>query len=511
MTHLPRSRRLGALAGIASGGLAVAIGMLAAAITSVVSPIDAVGSEVIDRAPRWVKQWAIDTFGTDDKLALRVGIVTLLALGAIGIGALATARRIAGPIGFAVFGLVGALAAVHRPGESAGAAVPSIVGALAGGLVLDLLVRPKPIEIPGRSQAPLGWDRRRFFAATGGVAVGAVAAGAIAKVIDDGRIRELRAASREPLPDLPAGSALDLPASVEVADDEPFITPNGDFYRIDTALSFPRIDPQKWKVTIGGMVDRPLSFTYDELLALPQVERVITLCCVSNEVGGDLIGNAIWRGVLLADLLEQAGVQAGAEQVFSTSADGWTSGFPVELALDGRDAMIAVGMNGETLPLEHGYPARLVVPGLYGYVSATKWLSKIELTTWDEEGYWVPRGWSREGPVKTQSRIGWPRGSTKLTAGPQRITGVAWAQHRGIAKVEVRIDEGPWMEARLGTDVSDDTWRQWVVDWDAVAGEHIITVRATDKTGETQTEERTTVAPNGASGWHRRGVRVAEA
>jgi DMSO/TMAO reductase YedYZ molybdopterin-dependent catalytic subunit len=260
-------------------------------------------------------------------------------------------------------------------------------------------------------------------------------------------------------------------------------------------------------VEIKGLVDAPFTVTYDELAAMPQVERVVTLCCVSNEVGGEYVGNAVWQGVLLRDLLDRAQVQSGAEQIFSTSLDGWTCGFPVDAAFDGRDAMIAIGMNGETLPLEHGYPARLVVPGLYGYVSATKWLRSIELTTWDRQGYWVPRGWSRLGPVKTQSRIDVPRGGS-VPAGRQKIAGVAWAQHRGIERVEVRIDDGEWQEARLAADVSDDAWRQWVLDWDAPVGKHTIEVRATDKTGDTQTEERTPVAPDGATGHHTVKVKV---
>jgi DMSO/TMAO reductase YedYZ molybdopterin-dependent catalytic subunit len=300
----------------------------------------------------------------------------------------------------------------------------------------------------------------------------------------------------------PTGLVDQIPADATVSPASPFLTPNGDFYRIDTALSFPRVDLKKWRVDITGMVDTPLSFSYDELLAMPQQERVVTLCCVSNEVGGEYVGNAVWQGVMLRDVLEQAGVQAGAEQVFSTSLDGWTCGFPVEAALDGRDAMLVVGMNGSTLPLEHGYPVRLVVPGLYGYVSATKWLQQIELTTWDRQGYWVPRGWGRLGPIKTQSRIDVPRANAKIVAGPQKIAGVAWAQHTGVEAVEVRIDDGPWQAARLATDVSDDAWRQWVLDWDAPAGDHTITVRATDKGGATQTEERAPVAPDGATGWH---------
>lgn len=494
------TRAQGAIAGLVCGALAVGVGMLAAALTGVASPIDAVGSEVIDAAPRWLKELAIQWFGTADKVALRIGIIVLLAIAAALLGAAAVRRPWAGVTGFALFGVIGALA---------GSVVPSLLGALVGGWALHRLTAPRPVETPGPSQAPLGWDRRRFLVASGATAVAAAAAGGLATALEGRRVGDLRAATRAPLPGTPPDSLVNrIPAGATLAPDTPYLTPNGDFYRIDTALSFPRVDVATWKLDITGMVDTPLSFTYDDLLAMPQEERVVTLCCVSNEVGGKYIGNAVWQGVMLRDLLEQAGVQPGAEQVFSTSLDGWTCGFPAEAALDGRDAMLVVGMNGAILPLEHGYPVRLVVPGLYGYVSATKWLRSIELTTWDREGYWVPRGWSRLGPIKTQSRIDVPRANATVTAGPQKIAGVAWAQHTGILAVEVRVDDGEWQPARLATDVSDDAWRQWVLDWDAPAGDHKITVRATDKTGATQTEERRPVAPDGATGWHAIRVKV---
>jgi hypothetical protein len=236
---------------------------------------------------------------------------------------------------------------------------------------------------------------------------------------------------------------------------------------------------------------------------------MITISCVSNPVGGRYIGNAVWQGVFLRDVLQRAGVQSGAEQVFSRSIDGWTCGFPIDAALDDRDALIAIGMNGEPLSLKHGFPARLIVPGLYGYVSATKWLSEIELTTWDKEGYWIPRGWAQIAPIKTQSRIDVPRADTTTPAGEMLIAGVAWAQHTGIDRVEVRIDDGPWQEATLGDDVSEDTWRQWTLPWTATSGEHVIQVRATDKSGYTQTDMRSDVAPDGATGWHTRRVRIS--
>src|SRR6478736_2371266 len=469
----------GALAGLVAGAVAVTTGMLVAGILDVVSPVDAVGSEFIDRVPPWLKDLAIQWFGTNDKLALRAGIIVVLAIAALIVGYLATRWKIAGAIGIGAFGVVGALAAWHRPDASIGAALPSLIGAAVGIPLLNWLLyptRPQEVERPTRSRVPLGWDRRRFLVSTGTAAAGAIVAGGIAQVLEARRVESICEAIPDSLPTASAtDSAIQVPADATLSPVTPFITPSGDFYRIDTALSFPRISLASYKGDIGGMVDKPLTFTYDDLLAMPQVERIVTLCCVSNEVGGDLISTGSFQGVLLAPLLKQAGVQSGAQQVYSTSLDGWTSGFPVEVALDGRDAMIALGMNGAALPLEHGFPARLVVPGLYGYVSATKWLRTIELNRWsDAEGYWIPLGWAREGPIKTESRIDVPRSGAKLDAGPTKIAGVAWAQHRGIAKVEVRVDDGEWREATLSTEVSDDTWRQWSIDWDATSGKHTL-------------------------------------
>ena len=511
----PTPRGYGSLAGVVAGALAVTTGMLAAGVIDVVSPIDAVGSEFIDRVPPWLKELAIRWFGTNDKLALRVGIVVTLAIAALLVGLLAVRRLLAGVIGIGVFGLIGALAAVHRPGESAAAALPPLIGTAVGIPLLVLLLRPtRPSapETPGPSRVPLGWDRRRFLVSTGSAAAAAVVAGGIAQIVERRRVASIREAIPDTLPEVfePGGAGSAVPAAATVSPITPFITPNDDFYRIDTALSFPRINVSSWKVDIGGMVDRPLALSYNDLLGRPQVERIVTLCCVSNEVGGEYISTASFQGVMLADLLNEAGVQHGAEQVFSTSLDGWTCGFPVGVALDGRDAMIALGMNGEALPLEHGFPARLVVPGLYGYVSATKWLRNIKLTTWDAaEGFWVPRGWARDAPIKTQSRIDVPRQGDGVVAGATKIAGIAWAQHRGIEKVEVRINDGDWQQARLGTDVTDDAWRQWVLDWDAKPGKYTIQVRATDKHGDTQTADKAPPDPDGATGYHTRTVKVA--
>ncbi|NUT37457.1 MAG: sulfite oxidase, partial [Hamadaea sp.] len=305
----------------------------------------------------------------------------------------------------------------------------------------------------------------------------------------------------------PASPAPALPSTVG----EGYVTSNADFYRIDTALVTPQVDPATWRLRIHGMVDREITLTFDDLLALPMVERYVTLACVSNEVGGDLIGNARWLGVPVKALLERAGPQAGADQVVQRSADGWTCGTPTSVLTDGRDALLAVGMNGEPLPVDHGFPVRMVVPGLYGYVSACKWITELELTTFAAfDAYWVRRGWAEQATIKTQSRIDAPRSSKD--AGRVTIAGVAWAQHRGIAKVEVRVtggaESGEWRVAELLDVVSADTWRQWRLDWQAQPGEYTITVRATDTTGETQTEVRTSVDPDGATGWHSVNVKI---
>ncbi len=508
----------GMAAGLLAAAVAVTCGELVAGMADVVHPLDAVGSGFIDRTPKGLRDLAIDWFGTNDKRALRVGMVVVIALIAAGLGVLSRRRVAVGAAGIAVFGVVGVAAVAERPNEPGYAVVGPIVGAVCGIAALVLLIaaindRWLLWRTPQRSRAPLGWDRRRFLVATGGATAVAVVAGTSAAGLERRRVSNLERSAPDELPPVAQPSEpTEPPETNELAEGiTPFITPNRNFYRIDTALSFPRVDLDSWTVRVHGMVEREVSLTYQQLLAMPQVERTITLCCVSNSVGGDLVGNAVWQGVLLRDVLDQAGVHPDAEQVFSRSIDGFTCGFPTSAAFDGRDCMIAIGMNGEALPLAHGFPARLVVPGLYGYVSATKWLAEIELTTWAaEEGYWVPRGWSREGPIKTQSRIDVPRNGARLSPGPTPVAGVAWAQNRGIAGVEVRVDDGEWMPATLGDDVTDDAWRQWVVEWDATPGDHKIQVRATDKDGETQTEEVAPPAPDGATGYHTRRVKVSD-
>ncbi|MEU4423896.1 molybdopterin-dependent oxidoreductase, partial [Actinoplanes sp. NPDC024001] len=299
----------------------------------------------------------------------------------------------------------------------------------------------------------------------------------------------------EPVPALPAG--VQAPGAV------PYVTPNRDFYRIDTALVSPQVDPASWQLRIHGMVRNPITLTWADLLRRPMVARYVTLACVSNEVGGDLIGNALWLGTPIRDLLDEADPLPEADQVVQRSVDGWTCGTPTAVLRDGRDALLAIGMNGEPLPVEHGFPVRMVVPGLYGYVSACKWITEIELTRFsDFDAYWVPRGWSAQAPVKTQSRIDTPRNGANRRAGAVTVAGVAWAQHRGIAKVEVQVDDGPWTAATLAPTVSTDTWSQWSLKWAAEPGEHTLRVRATDLDGLTQTGDRAEPAPDGATGWH---------
>ncbi|MEV4629005.1 molybdopterin-dependent oxidoreductase [Micromonospora sp. NPDC049523] len=355
----------------------------------------------------------------------------------------------------------------------------------------------------------LAEGRRRFLTGVG-VTLGAAALSGFGgrwittrRGVSDARAAVTLPAPASPASPVPAGADLSLPQLA------PYTTPNSQFYRIDTALVVPQVDPGTWQLRIHGRVRNPITLSYADLLARPLIERDITLACVSNEVGGDLIGNARWLGVPLKDLLDQAGPLDDADQVVGRSADGWTCGTPTALMRDGRDAMLAVGMNGEPLPVQHGFPVRVVVPGLYGYVSACKWVVELELTRFsDFDAYWVPRGWAPEGPIKTQSRIDTPRPRNRLTPGPVTVAGVAWAQHRGIKQVEVQVDGGPWEQATLAPSASVDTWVQWSWRWQATEGEHTLRVRATDATGTTQPSQPRPVAPDGATGWHTTQVTV---
>jgi DMSO/TMAO reductase YedYZ molybdopterin-dependent catalytic subunit len=500
------SRDWAAAAGVVASGAALAATELTAGLLDgVESLVVAVGDTVIDTVPGSVERGAIDVFGTADKPILIVSIVVVaLALGAV-VGRAAARRFAVGAAGVAAFAVAGVAAALRDARTSVvPAVVVGVVGAAVGIWLLHRLLRRASAV---GADAAGGLDRRGFLALAGATVVGASLAAVGGRLLAGReRVAAIRAAIRLPLPARPAAAA---PAGAElaIAGLTPLYVPNRDFYRIDTALTVPQVDPQDWRLKVGGLVDRPFELSFDELLAMPHIEADVTLSCVSNEVGGGLVGNARWQGVPLHVLLERAGVRPGGTQIMTRSVDGFTAGFPTAVASEQRDAMVAIAMNGEPLPARHGFPARLVVPGLYGYVSATKWLASLELVDLAQDGYWIPRGWSKDGPVKTQSRIDVP-GRRTVRAGRQPVAGVAWAPTRGIRRVEVQVDGGAWQEARLAAAIGPNSWRQWVYEWDATPGEHVIAVRATDGAGAVQPPERTDVAPNGATGHHTVDVRV---
>lgn len=504
----------GALSGAVAGFAALAAAeLVSAAVRPQAGPVVAVGGAAIDRTPAPVKDWAIRNFGTHDKLVLQLGILAVLALLALALGVAALRFRRTAAAGVLLFGAVGAAAALGRP-DAAGAAdvLPSVAGAFTGAVLLYVLAS---LLLP-RGAAPedavaAARDRRRFVVAASAAVAASAGAGVLGRVLGGASARDAVAARDRlvlPAPGSPA-SAVPRGARPRVAGISPFFTPNRSFYRVDTALVVPKVDVTAWRLRIHGTgVRRPRTLSYDDLLRRELVERDITLTCVSNEVGGPYVGNARWTGVRLAGLLAECGVvppsRGGpADQLVARSVDGMTLGSPVEDVMDGRDALLAIGMNGEPLPFAHGFPVRMVVPGLYGFVSACKWIEDIELTTFDSyDPYWVERGWARRAPVKTQSRIDTPRPFARPRAGTVMVAGVAWAQHRGIDRVEVRVDDGPWQPADLAAEHSRDTWRQWSFPWQATRGGHTLTVRATDRTGRVQTGERTRTVPDGASGRH---------
>ncbi|MGW7030987.1 molybdopterin-dependent oxidoreductase [Streptomyces xanthophaeus] len=517
---------LGAVSGLLSGFTALAV---AEAVASLVrprtGPVTVVGGAAIDRTPAPVKDFAIRTFGEDDKLVLQLGILAALGVLGVGLGLLALRHRRAGSAGVLLFGLVGAAAALSRP-DARGAAdtLPSLAGAVAGAVALYILAGKAAgadAQAGGGADAQSGartdgafgggWSRRGFLTAASVTAVAATGAGLLGRTLSGRRGRGAVASREAVVLPAPASPAAPLPAGAQlkVAGISPFTTPNGDFYRVDTALAVAMVDAGTWRLRIHGTgVARPRSYTFRELLARPLVERDITLTCVSNEVGGPYAGHARWLGVPLGDLLRECGVRppsggGRADQLVARSVDGMTLGSPVEDVMDGRDALLAVGMNGEPLPFAHGFPVRMVVPGLYGYVSACKWIEDIELTTFDRyDPYWVRRGWARRAPVKTQARIDTPKPFARPGGAEVMVAGVAWAQHRGITRVEVRVDDGPWEDADLAAQDTVDTWRQWSYPWRPTPGGHTLTVRATDGTGAVQTEDRTRTVPDGASGRH---------
>ncbi|MFF7445697.1 MULTISPECIES: molybdopterin-dependent oxidoreductase [unclassified Streptomyces] len=514
----PGQWALGALSGVLAAFAALAVAELVAGmIRPQAGPVVAVGGAAIDRTPAAVKDWAIRHFGTDDKLVLQLGILAVLTLFALLLGMVAVRFRRGGAAGVLLFGVVGAAAALSRP-DSTGAldALPSVAGAVAGAAVLYLLAgritsRRRATAADDVSLDGADWDRRGFVITAMAAAAASAGAGVLGRSLSGSRARNAAASRRDVVLPAPSSPARPVPrgAALRIPGVSAFTTPNSDFYRVDTALVVPRVDATAWRLRIHGTgVRRPVTLSFEDLLRRELVERDITLTCVSNEVGGPYVGNARWIGVRLADLLVECGVRppskgGPADQLVARSVDGMTIGSPVEDLMDGRDALLALGMNGEPLPFTHGFPVRMVVPGLYGFVSACKWIEDLELTTFGAyDPYWVKRGWAREAPIKTQSRIDTPKPFARPRSGTVMVAGVAWAQHRGIDTVEVRVDDGPWQQARLATENTSDTWRQWSLPWEATKGGHTLTVRATDRTGQVQTDKRARTIPDGASGWH---------
>ncbi len=506
-------RLLFALSGLVAAGVGLGIAELSTSLNRAWrSPVEVVAEVVIDKAPSSVTKFGIELFGQNDKLALVIGILVALTIIGLVVGLASRRRPIVGDIAFGLFAVVGAGAALQVANAPLSAIIPSLLAGGVGALTLRLL-QGRLHALPDTK--PVSADvtsRRRFLALTGAlVAVAAVAAAGGRALRDRFSAVDSRNNLVLPAADRPGPPVTDAFAA-DVAGMTPFVTPNADFYRIDTALTVPQVPVERWELEIKGMVDQPLTLTFDELTDFGLVEADVTMTCVSNRVGGDLVGNARWLGVPVQRLLDEVGVDPDADQLVGRSIDGYTCGFPVSAVGDGRTCLVAVGMNGEPLPLEHGFPARLVTAGLYGYVSATKWLTEIELTTFDEfESYWVPRGYADRAPIRTQCRIDLPRTGEQVAAGPQFIAGVAWAQTKGIAKVEVKVDDGPWQEAELADELTDETWRQWRIGWDAQPGSPRLLCRATDGDGVLMPEERTEPLPDGASGWQSKLVIVQAA
>ena len=501
-----RNRLAHAGLGILAALVGVAAGHLVAGLTEpAASPVLVVGSTVVDLTPTPLKEWAIAHFGTHDKTVL-VGSVLLGVLVLAAVAGLLARRRFAyGAALLLVLVAVPAAAALDRPGAATSDVLPSVAAAVAGLAALAWLCRPRPAAGSGSD----GPSRRGVLVAAGTLGLAAAAMGGAGRWIASYRSRttvvDLPAAA-DPAPPFPAGLDGRVPGI------SGFRTPTEDFYRVDTRLTLPIVDVDGWTLTIDGDVEREVTFSFEDLLAMPLLERDITLTCVSNEVGGTYIGAARWLGVRLTDLLDRAGIGGTrADQLLSTDVDAMTISTPLSLATDGRDAMIAVGMNGRSLTREHGFPARMVVPGLYGFVSACKWITRITLTTYaEQEAYWTRRDWATDAPIKISSRIDTPRPLSTVDAGRTVIGGVAWAQHQGgVERVEVRVDGGPWQQARLGPSAGEDYWRQWYLPWTAEPGRHSLAVRAVDGTGDVQTAVRATPFPAGSSGIQEVVVNVA--
>ncbi|MGA7203176.1 MAG: molybdopterin-dependent oxidoreductase [Specibacter sp.] len=514
-----RGHLKGAVAGVIAAGVLFAVAeILSTFFKSVSSPLTSVGSTFIDFTPAWMKNFAIATFGTNDKtvllLSMMVAAVFLSALA----GVVARKKLLAGAAMVTAFAVVMAVCIITRSGANAAQLIPLLVGTLAGLWALRFLTtaatkRSAPSTSPTGSSAgsaadaaTAGQANRRTFLIRSAALVGvAVVLGAGAKALSTVRNTAQQVRDALKLPAAKTKAAV-LPAGVQstVTGVVPFVTPNANFYRIDTALIVPQVDPTEWSLRVHGMVENEITMSFDQLLAEDLTEAYVTLTCVSNVVGGNLVGNAKWLGFPIREVLARAKPTAGADMVLSTSIDGFSASTPLPVLQDGRDAMLAVGMNGEPLPLNHGFPVRMVVPGLYGFVSATKWVVDLEVTTFAKKaGYWSTRGWSTHGPIKTSSRVEVPSALARVPAGRVAIGGSAWAQQHGISKVEIQLDNGAWQPAELSAEASVDTWRQWQFIWNgATAGSHNVRVRAYDTAGKLQIEQQAPPEPDGSTGWH---------
>jgi DMSO/TMAO reductase YedYZ molybdopterin-dependent catalytic subunit len=513
---------IGALVGLLSAAVALGAGEFASIfVRPAASPVIAVGNRVIVLTPEPVKRAVIGQVGTDDKLLLLTGIYVAIAIFAAAVGVVALRTLLAGLAGFAVFGAFGAYCALTAAGSEPSDALPSVVGTAGSLIVLTVLVRlartavrPGPTADPSGASASTQPARRSLLLAGLGTAALAGLAGFGGHAATQSRFNVAAKRRAVRLPPVSPVAPHDPPPSAHTAAADspdlgvsgvPWATANADFYRIDTALTVPQLDPDTWTLRIHGMVERELTLTWAQLLARPMIERWITLCCVSNTIGGNLIGNALFQGVRLADLLREAGLRPNADQLLLTSADGYSFGAPVAVVMDGRDALLAVGMNRVPLPIEHGFPVRSIVPGLYGYVSACKWLVDIEATTFARsQGYWVHGGWAPEPTLQLSSRIDTPRdGQTVRVGVPTAVAGVAWDQHVGISAVDVQAGAAPWQTARLAAVPSTDTWRQWTLIWTPPApGTYRLRVRATDARGHPQEPRYRAPFPAGATGLH---------
>lgn len=502
----------GAVAGLAGLGTAELISWL---LTPLGDPLSAVSEFLIGLFPAGLINFGKDTLRFADKPVLLI-IVAVVCVAITGLsGRMEYARRWAGAVGVGFLCVLAVIAIGTRPDVGFSAFPPVIIGTLVSYFLLRLLIgrlrrwaEPTLLD-PPPPEAQLRTARRNFLITSGVLAATSIVVGTTTRALASGKSMALKARSlvqlpkaATPAPPVPAG------ADLKISGLTPYVTADETFYRVDTAFQVPIVDPDTWSLTITGMVDHEVTISWQDLLSLPLTEHYVTLTCVSNEVGGGLAGNARWLGYPVRELLKRAGPHSDADMVLSRSVDGFTASTPLPALTDPhREAIIAIGMNGRPLPAEHGFPARMVVPGLYGYVSATKWIRSLKVTTFAaDQAYWTPLGWSSHGPIKLASRIDTPTGNVK--PGKVPVAGVAWAQHTGISKVEVRVDNRPWQTARLADTTGPDTWRQWVWIWDAEPGHHTLTVRATDADGRVQTSHQAPPAPNGATGWDTQTVSV---